>query len=266
MKAAVDTAYKDLTVPELFTEYRRTGDDALKWEIVLRNAEMVKCIASQTRGIYSSFAELDDIISEGLLVLADAVDKYDPERGSFSNYVSKRIRGMIIDLARSNNWGPRLTIQRKKEIDQAISTLHMTLNRHPTDHEVAEYLGITDETYRKRIEQYAFQNMLSWEELFADPSHCVGTAEDFVSPEQSVEDLDMLNTLAEAIKSLRQKQQIVLSLYYKEGLTMEEVASVMGITRSRVCQIHKAAIAKLRGLIGGDPEGGGPYCSKAFII
>jgi len=250
MKPAANTADQEQrTTAQLFEEYKQTHSDEIKWEIVLRNTEMIRRIASQARGIYSNFAELDDIVSEGLLVLADAVDKYDPERGSFSNYVSKRIRGMIIDLARSNNWGPRLTSQRRREMDQALSTLRFQLGRNPTDHEVAEYLGLSDEAYKKRVEQYAFQNVLSWEELFVDNAQQAGMSDVFLSPEQSVENLDMLHTLADAISSLREKQQIVLSLYYKEGLTMEEIASVMGVTRSRVCQIHKGAIAKLRQLI-----------------
>lgn len=249
MKTEANTAYQDWSTADLFEEYQKTHSDELKWEIVLRNTEMIRRIAAQARGVYSSFAEMDDIVSEGLLVLADAVDKYDPERGSFSNYVSKRVRGMIIDLARANNWGPRLTTQRRKEIDDAIVQLRFQLGRNPTDHEVAESLGMSDELYRKRIEQYAFQNVLSWEELFADNLQQAGASDTFVSPEQSVEDLDLLNTLADAIQTLRDKQQLVLSLYYKEGLTMEEIASVMGVTRSRVCQIHKNAIAKLRKLI-----------------
>jgi len=252
MKAAV--SYKERSTAQLFAEYKQTRSDELKWEIVLRNTDMIKRIASQSRGIYSSFAELDDIVNEGLLVLADAVDKYDPERGSFSNYVSKRIRGMIIDLARSNNWGPRLTSQRRKEIDEAIGELRLSLGRNPTDHEVAQRLGISDDAYRKRLEQYAFQNVLSWEELFVDAGQQMGEEGVFNSPEQSVENLDMLHTLADAIQSLREKQQIVLSLYYKEGLTMEEIASVMGVTRSRVCQIHKGAIAKLRQIIAEEPR------------
>jgi len=252
MKAEEDTVSQERTMAELFEEYQQTHSEELKWEIVLRNTDMIRRIASQARGIYSNFAELDDIVNEGLLVLADSVDKYDPARGSFSNYVSKRIRGMIIDLARSNNWGPRLTSQRRQEMDQALSTLRFQLGRNPTDHEVAEYLGLSDEVYKKRIEQYAFQNVLSWEELFVDNAQQIGLPDTFLSPEQFVENMDMLHILANAISTLREKQQIVLSLYYKEGLTMEEIASVMGVTRSRVCQIHKGAIHKLRQIMSDD--------------
>jgi len=250
MKTAEKTEYAALTVEELFDLYKKEPRDELKWEIVLRHTELIKCIASQTRGIYSNFAELDDVVNEGLLVLADAVDKYAPERGSFANYVSKRIRGMIIDLARKHNWVPRLANQRRREMNQAIDELREELGRYPSDHEVAQRLGVSDDIYRRRVEQYAIQSVVSWEELMTDQAPMsVGASEAFVSPEQSVEDKDMLHILAKAIGSLRDNQQLVLSLYYQEGLTMGEIATVMGITRSRVCQIHKSAIQKLRELI-----------------
>lgn len=250
MKAAVKTEYSGLSVEELFERYRGEPSDELKWEIVLRHTDLIKCIASQTRGIYSNFAELDDVVNEGLLVLADAVDKFDPERGSFANYVSKRIRGMIIDLARKHNWVPRLANQRRREMNQAIDELRGELGHYPTDHEVAERLGVSDDVYRRRVEQYAIQSVVSWEELMSDQAPMsVGASEAFISPEQSVEDKDMLQILSGAIGQLRDNQQMVLSLYYQEGLTMGEIASVMGITRSRVCQIHKSAIQRLRELV-----------------
>ncbi len=250
MKTAVKTDYGALTVEQLFDLYKKEPRDELKWEIVLRHTELIKCIASQTRGIYSNFAELDDVVNEGLLVLADAVDKYAPERGSFANYVSKRIRGMIIDLARKHNWVPRLANQRRREMNQAIDELREELGRYPSDHEVAQRLGVSDDIYRRRVEQYAIQSVVSWEELMTDQAPMsLGASEAFTSPEQSVEDKDMLHILAKAIGSLRDNQQLVLSLYYQEGLTMGEIATVMSITRSRVCQIHKSAIQKLRELI-----------------
>ncbi len=248
MSTAVKTDYSSMTVEELFELYKREPSEEVKWEIVLRHTNLIKCIASQVRGVYSSFAEMDDMINEGLIVLADAVDKYDPERGAFSTFVSKRIRGMIIDLARRHSWIPRLTNQRRKEINLAIASLRGTLGRYPTDHEVAEKLGISDKVYHKRLEQYAIQSVVSWEELFSSPVHPTGS-EPFESPEQRVEDMDLLDTLASSIGTLRDNQQMVLSLYYKESLTMGEIAEVMGITRSRVCQIHRSAIDKLKKLM-----------------
>ncbi len=247
---AIKAGHGEMSVEELFDAYRRAPSDELKWEIVLRHTDLIKCIASQSRGVYSSFAEMDDVVSEGLIVLADAVDKFDPERGSFANYVSKRIRGMIIDLARKHNWVPRLANQRRREMNQAIDELREELGRYPTDQEVAERLDIGLDIYRKRVEQYAIQTVISWEELVSDQApYSPGAQETFISPEQSVEDKDLLNTLAGGISSLRDNQQMVLSLYYQEGLTMGEIAQVMGITRSRVCQIHKSAIQRLREIV-----------------
>ena len=106
MNAALKSIWSDMSTEELFAEYRLRPDDALRWEIVMRYTGVIKNIALQIQGVYSSFAQLDDIINEGLIVLAKAVDKYDPAVGKFETYVAKRIRGMIIDLARQQDWVP----------------------------------------------------------------------------------------------------------------------------------------------------------------
>ena len=107
-----------MSTDELLSAYRETGDQELKWALVLRHAELVRMIASRVQGIYSDFAQLDDMVHEGILVLLDAVDKFDPSKGAkFSTYVSKRIRGMIVDLARQQDWSSRQVRQRAGKIN-----------------------------------------------------------------------------------------------------------------------------------------------------
>ena len=115
--------YERMTTEELFQEYRRNPSEELKWEIVMRHTNTIKTIALQIQGVYSSFAQLDDIINEGLIVLARAVDKYDPAIGKFETYVAKRIRGMIIDLARQQDWVPRPVRKRAREIEGQRGTV-----------------------------------------------------------------------------------------------------------------------------------------------
>lgn len=118
--------------------------------MVLRYTDLIKSAAIQVRGVYSSFAQVDDIVNEGILTLLNAIDKYDPSKGvKFETYVSKRIRGMVIDLARKQDWIPRTIRQRGREIDKAISELTTLLGRHPTEVEVAAKLGITKERYQR---------------------------------------------------------------------------------------------------------------------
>ena len=139
-----------LTTEELFQTYKRTGSEELKWPLVMRYMGLVKTIALQVRGVYSSFAQVDDIVSEGLLTLLSAIDKFDPEKGiKFETYVSKRIRGMVVDLARKQDWLPRNIRQRAKEIDLATSELSNELGRYPTEEEVAQRLGVSVEKYQK---------------------------------------------------------------------------------------------------------------------
>ena len=137
--AAADITKMDAM--ELLALYKKTGDEQLKWEIVLRYEDIVKYVAMQVRGIYSGFAQVEDIINEGLITLLKAIDKFDLSQGvKFETYVSKRIRGMIIDLARKQDWVPRTVRKRAKEIDEATADLANQLGRYPTSSEMAAYL------------------------------------------------------------------------------------------------------------------------------
>ena len=136
-----------MATPDLLSLYKQTGDEELKWPLVLRYEGLIKSAALQIRGVYSSFAQVDDIVSEGILTLLTSIDKFDPDKGiKFETYVAKRIRGMVIDLARKQDWLPRNIRQRAKEIDQAVSELSNELGRFPSDGEVAQRLGITATT------------------------------------------------------------------------------------------------------------------------
>lgn len=139
-----------MATADLLALYKQTGDEELKWPLVLRYEGLIKSAALQIRGVYSSFAQVDDIVSEGILTLLSSIDKFDPEKGiKFETYVAKRIRGMVIDLARKQDWLPRNIRQRAKEIDSAVSHLANELGRFPTDQEVAGHLGIPTDKYQK---------------------------------------------------------------------------------------------------------------------
>ena len=249
--AAVKTAYADMTVEEMFEEYRRNPSDELKWEIVMRHSNIVKNIALQIQGVYCTFAQLDDIINEGLITMAKAVDKYDPSIGKFETYVSKRIRGMIIDLARQQDWVPRPVRRRAKEIERANGELYSELGRFPTDHEVAEHLGISDEEYQDTMSNASMYSVVSLEETLEGYEQISGpeeTASDMM-PEASLERTEMLDELTEAISSLRENEQIVLSLYYQQDMKMKDIADILGVSHARASQIHTRAIQKLKVLM-----------------
>ena len=248
---AVRTAYSDMSVEVLFDEYRRNPNDELKWEIVMRHSGIVKNIALQIQGVYCTFAQLDDIINEGLITMAKAVDKYDPSIGKFETYVSKRIRGMIIDLARQQDWVPRPVRRRAKEIERANSEMYNELGRFPTDQEVAQRLGITDEEYQDTMANSSMYRVVSLEETLEGYEQIAGpeeTAADMM-PEASLERMEMLDELTAAISSLRENEQIVLSLYYQKDMKMKDIAEILGVSHARASQIHTRAIQKLKVLM-----------------
>ena len=250
-KPAVKTAYADMSVDALFEEYRRNPSDELKWEIVMRHSGIVRNIALQIQGVYCTFAQLDDIINEGLITMAKAVDKYDPSIGKFETYVAKRIRGMIIDLARQQDWVPRPVRRRAKEIERANSELYNQLGRFPTDQEVAQHLGISEEEYQETMANSSMYSVVSLEETLEGYEQITGseeTAADMM-PEASLERMEMLDELTEAIGSLREKEQIVLSLYYQKDMKMKDIAEILGVSHARASQIHTRAIQKLKVLM-----------------
>ena len=257
MNEAAAVRYSEREIEEMDTQdllrlYKETGEESLKWPLVLRYEGLIKNAAMQIRGVYSSFAQIDDIINEGIITLLGAIDKFDPDKGvKFETYVSKRIRGMVIDLARKQDWIPRNVRKRAKEIDLASAELSASLGRMPTDGEIAQHLGITQERYQKDAANIALSNVLSLDVLM-DTRETSGYPMEVPSsdarsqPELVLQEREMQRALAEGIASLRENEQIVLSLYYERNLHLKEIAQVMELSEPRISQIHTRAIQKLR--------------------
>ena len=236
---------------ELFQAYKDTGNQDLKWPLVMRYIGLVKSIALQVRGVYSSFAQVDDIVNEGLLTLAVAVDKFDPDKGiKFETYVSKRIRGAVIDLARRQDWVPRSVRRKARDIDQASSELFSELGRYPTDEEMAQRLGVSQNQYQEDLANSSMCNVLSLDALFEDreqnSSAEVPDGGLDSRPEDSMLRQEMLEILTKAIESLRENEQTVISLYYHKNLSMKVIAQVMEVSEPRISQLHSRAIQKLK--------------------
>ena len=237
---------------ELLMAYKQTGDEQYKWPLVLRYKDLIKSAALQIRGVYSHLAQVDDIVSEGILTLVSAIDRYDPEKGvKFETFISKRIRGMVIDVARKQDWLPRSLRKRTREIDEAVTQLYTELGRSPSDTEVAQYLGVTVEKYHKEAAGVALGNILSLDALIDMREQDTGwfemPARDAKEqPEVVFQERELYEALANGISQLRENEQIVLSLYYERNLHMKDIAQVMDISAPRVSQIHARAIEKLQ--------------------
>lgn len=241
-----------LATEELLRLYKQTGNQEYKWPLVLRYTNLIKSIALHVVGVYNGFAQIDDIVNEGIITLMSAVDKYDPEKGTkFETYASKRIRGMIIDLARRQDWLPRSVRRRSREIDQAVNELCGTLGRFPSEQEIADKMGIGLEKYQEDLASTALSGIVSLEAIFerrgeGDTGVFLTDGDAGNQPEERLQRRELREKLVEGIRSLRENEQLVLSLYYEKGLNMRGIAQVLDVSEPRVSQIHSRAIQKLR--------------------
>ena len=246
------TKWDDMSNELLLAEYKSTGDRELKKVLVMRYAYLVKNVALRFRGVYLDFAQVDDIINEGVILLMTALDKYDPDQNAkFETYVAKRLRGMIVDLARKQDWIPRSIRKQMREMNDAHNILCADLGRAPTDKEMAEKLGLTEEDYQKKLAKTALSNVLSLDMILDDrdsdmPAKRLPQADEDTRPEAHLEKKELSETLTRSIDGLRENEKTVLSLYYQRSLQMKEIAQVLGVSEARVSQIHSNAIRKLR--------------------
>ncbi len=244
--------YKDKSNEELLKLYKETGSLEIKQEIVMRYIYLVKSIALQMRDIYLSFSQVDDIISEGVIAIMSAIDKFDMDKNvKFETFISKRIKGMIIDLARKQDWVPRSTRKSTRDIEDAVMTLYNKFGYYPSVQEVTEYLNITEEKYQETMRKASLFNILSLDMVLAEAqgneiSMKLPQVESIEQPENQFLKKELTEVLAEGIKKLKENEQLVISLYYIDELNMRQIADVLQVSEPRVSQIHSNAIKKLR--------------------
>ena len=200
-----------------------------------------------------SFVQVDDVINEGVIAIMSAIDKFDMDKNvKFETYISKRIKGMIIDLARKQDWVPRSTRKNTRDIEDAVTTLYNKHGYYPSVQEVTEYLDITTEKYHDTMRKAALFNILSLDMVLAEAQgNEIGarmTAQQDMQeqPEEHFLKRELTEVLADGISALKENEQMVVSLYYIEELNMRQIAEVMEVSEPRVSQIHANAIRKLR--------------------
>lgn len=197
----------------------------------------------------------EDLISAGILGLLEAIEKFDPTRGAqLKTFAYLRIRGAMIDELRAKDWFSRNARTKAKKIEETIRVLENRLGRHPLEEEIADEMDMEFEDYLTFIKNYKNLFVLSIEDLYEsvgeDKEKMMRyVIEESENPAEFAEFREIENLLAGEIDRLPEKQKLVLSLYYYEDLNMKEIASVLGITEARVCQIHSQAILNLRAKI-----------------
>lgn len=241
---------------DLWESYKVRKDESAKEALILEYAPLVKYVAGRLAVGLTAKVELDDLIGFGIFGLIDAIEKFDHARGiKFETYALARIRGSIIDGLRAMDWVPQSVRQKAREIEKTYTRLENELGRSVSDLEVSQALGISLDEFHQLLGEVSYTSLLYLEDLWlgegAD-SDSVRVIEMISDP--NVEDptlrLEFEETkqlLAEAIDKLPEKERIVISLYYYDGLTLKEIGAVLGLSESRISQLHTKAILRLRG-------------------
>lgn len=223
-----------------------------KEQIVEQYIPLVKYIASRVSLGKNKYMEYEDLVSYGMIGLMDAMSKYDETKGmKFSSYASIRIKGAIIDEIRKSRPISKGAMDKLNRYNEAIEELQRKNHREPTIEEIATHMNLTISEIGK-IENYInYISVVSLEDIiFSDGEDItvMGIIEDknSPSPEQSYEKEEEVEILAKAIEGLKEKDRLVLNLYYYEGLTLKEIGTILNVSESRVCQLHSRAIRKLR--------------------
>src|SRR5690625_5784933 len=242
-------------ISELWSRYKQTADQKSRDELIIEYSPLVRQVAARVGAGLPSQVEHADLISYGVFGLIDAIDKYDPERPvKFETYAISRIRGAIIDELRSLDWIPRSIRSRAREIERAHASLEAKLHRTPTDAEMAECLEVTPHEYRTTMNRLSNTNIIALDEVTSAGSDrteamtLLDTLHDAnaLDPAGSMESEEMQFLLARAIGQFGMRVHVTLGVYYFENMTLAEIGAVLGVTESRISQMHTKAVTQLR--------------------
>jgi RNA polymerase sigma factor for flagellar operon FliA len=241
-------------IDQLWSEFKDSGDVDKRDALIVHYSPLVKYVAGRVAVGLPQNVDQSDLVSYGIFGLIDAIEKFDLDRGfKFETYAISRIKGAIIDELRSIDWVPRSVRAKARNLEKAYSKLEAQLHRTPTDAELAEELDLSDNQLQQTFSQISFIGLVALDETLSgagDRGEAMSLGDTVPDatpgPMASYEVEEMRQTLAEAINGMPEREKIVLTLYYYEGLTLAEIGQVLGVTESRVCQIHTKAITRLR--------------------
>jgi RNA polymerase sigma factor for flagellar operon FliA len=246
----------DAKLRELWEDFKATGAQPLRERLIIHYSPLVKYVAGRVGVGLPPNIEQSDLVSYGIFGLIDAIEKFDLDRAiKFETYAINRIRGAIIDELRSIDWIPRSVRYKAREVERAYQALEAKLQRTPTEVEVADQMGIRLEELHSIFSQVSYVNVVALDELLhagggdrGDKMTLGDTLEDPKAPDpiNLFEGEETKYILAKAINLLPEREKVVVTLYYYEGLTLAEIGQVLGVTESRICQMHTKAVLQLR--------------------
>lgn len=240
---------------KLWIEYKKTGNREIRNVLIDRYTPLVKITAGRLKSTISAGSvEMDDLISYGIFGLIDALEKYDIDKNvKFETYAQMRIRGSMIDQLRKNDWAPRSLRQKARQIENAYRDLEIKLGRVPEDGEVADLMGMERKSFLKALGDISTLSVLSLEDLLENRMEARTLAlgnENKSShvrlPEELFEKKETKRLLKEAIEDLPERERLLITLYYYEGLTYKEIGNTLSISESRVSQLHTRAVLRMR--------------------
>jgi RNA polymerase sigma factor for flagellar operon FliA len=251
----METGVKEVELRDLWRRYKDDGDGTARERLVVAYSPMVKFVAGRLGAGLPSHVEDADLISYGLVGLIGAIERFEPERGiKFETFAMTRIRGSIIDELRSLDWVPRSVRSRAREIEVAQAKLEHELQRAPSESELAAKLNMSEEELQSSLLEIANSSVYALDELWAvsdssgDQVSLLDTIADDGSadPQEALATSEVKERLTEAISGLPEREQLVVALYYYENLTLREIGEVLGVTESRVSQLHTKAVMRLK--------------------
>ena len=235
--------------------YTRTGT-LNRDTYVSQYAPLVKRVAHQMLSKLPANVEVDDLIQAGMIGLMDAVERFEDDHGAkFETFASQRIRGAMLDELRAGDWLPRSVRRNQRTIESAITTLEHRTGRPPTEDEIARELGMELAQYHELLSDAKGAQLCNYDEADVDDDNedffSRGTGDPSSDPSNMLADKRFKLSLVNAIEALPEREKNLMGLYYEQDLNMKEIAAVMGVTESRVCQLHSQAVARLRGRLKG---------------
>jgi RNA polymerase sigma factor for flagellar operon FliA len=251
----LETNVKPIELRELWRRYKSEGDARVRERLVVAYSPLVKYVAGRTAAGLPPHVEEADLISYGLVGLISAIERFDLSRDiKFETYAIMRIKGAIIDELRSLDWVPRSVRARAREVERANAKLEHTLQRAPTDHELAAELGVSVDELNESLLAISHSSIVALDELWSvsdssgDQVSLMDTIEDPGAPDpaRALDVGDLKDRIAESIAKLPEREKLVIALYYYENLTLREIGEVLGVTESRVSQMHTKAVLRLR--------------------
>ncbi|MBA0128233.1 FliA/WhiG family RNA polymerase sigma factor [Haloechinothrix sp. YIM 98757] len=250
--AARDDHHGPDGIDALWREFARAPCQSVRERLVLHYAPLVKYVAGRVGTGLPTHVDVGDLVQSGIFGLVDAIEKFDPDKGlKFETYAMQRIRGAILDDLRSQDWVPRAVRSRARAVERALERLGARLHRTPTDAELAHELEISVAELRDLYGQLQLTSVVALEGLVGGHRGDGPIAEtiaddDAIDPVSVLVDRDNRKQLADAIAQLAERDRIIVSLYYFESLTLAEIGRVLGVTESRVSQLHTRAVLRLR--------------------